>query len=206
MRDPTHLYEGELSPNTDKAARFVSLILQPPFIGVFAFLLLSTLCDSVTDTILCACASIVFAVIIPMGIIVFYARKFGNKDLDVVRREDRSAPLLIGSVAYLVGCGVLYLMDVPKVIWVLMLCYSVVTFAVYLVSTRWKISVHAIGCIGPTMGLFYAFGWPGLLLLISYPLVCWSRYLLRKHTPLQLIGGGILGFLLTGSIFLLLLW
>ena len=206
MRDPTHLYEGELSPGTDRAARFISFILQPPFISVLAFLLLSTLCITVPDVIICATVCIVFSVILPMGIIIFYARKFGNRDLDVVRREDRSAPLLIGSITYLLGCGVLYLMDVPRVIWVLMLCYSVVTFAVYLVSTRWKISVHAIGCIGPSMGLAYAFGWVGLLLLITYPLVCWSRYFLKKHTPLQLIGGGVLGLLLTGLLFHLLLW
>ncbi len=205
MRDPTHLYEGSISPGTEKAARTVSNVLQPPFIGVFAFLLLSTLCGDIADILVCAIVSVVFAVVLPMGIIVFYARKFGNKDLDVVRREDRSAPLIIGASMYAVGTLALYLIDVPRIIWVLMLCYSVVTFAVFLVSTRWKISVHAIGCIGPTMGLVYGFGWPGLLLLISYPLAVWSRYVLRKHTPAQLIAGGLLGFLLTGTIFLILL-
>lgn len=205
MRDPTHLYEGTVSPGTEKAARFVSNLFQPPFIGVFAFVLLSTLCGDAADAVICAVVSIVFSVVLPMGIIVFYSRKFGNKDLDVVRREDRSAPLIIGASMYAIGTLALYLLDTPRIVWVLMLCYAVVTFSVYIVSKWWKISIHAIGCIGPTMGLVYAFGWPGLLLLVSYPLVVWSRYVLRKHTPAQLIVGGLLGFVLTGIIFLVLL-
>ncbi len=205
MRDPTRLFEGQVSPGTERAARIVSTVFQPPFIGVFAFVLLSTLCDNAADAAVCALVSVVFSVVLPMGIIVFYARKFGNKDLDVVRREDRSAPLIIGSSMYALGTLALYLIDTPRIVWVLMLCYAVVTFSVYIVSKWWKISIHAIGCIGPTMGLVYAFGWPGLLLIISYPLVVWSRYVLRKHTPAQLIVGGLLGFALTGAIFLLLL-
>ena len=205
MRDPTRLYEGTVSSGTERFARFLSLVLQPPFIGVFAFLLLSTLAGDALDIAVCAIVSVLFSVVLPMGIIVFYARKFGNKDLDVVKREERSAPLIIGTVMYAIGTLALYLIDAPKVAWVLMLCYSVCTFAIFLISIKWKISVHATGCIGPTMGLAYAFGWAGLLLLVSYPLVIWSRYVLRKHTPAQLIAGGLLGFVITGAIFLLLL-
>ncbi len=205
MRDPTRLFEGQVSPGTERAARIVSAIFQPPFIGVFAFVLLSTLCDNAADAAVCALVSVVFSVVLPMSIIVFYARKFGNKDLDVVRREDRSAPLFIGASMYALGTLALYLIGTPRIVWVLMLCYAVVTFSVYMISKWWKISIHAIGCMGPTMGLAYAFGWPGLLLIISYPLVVWSRYVLRKHTPAQLIVGGLLGFVLTGMIFLLLL-
>ena len=205
MRDPTHLFAGELSPGTYRAARIVSDILQPPILGVVAFVILSTICDTWTEGVLCALVSILFSVVIPMGIIVFYARKFGNDDLDVVRREDRAMPLKIGTAAYAIGTLALYLMGVPKVIWVLMLCYAVVTFSVFIISNWWKISVHAVGCIGPTIGLVFAFGPIGLIMLISYPLVCWSRYFLKKHTPAQLAAGGVLGFVLTEIIFFFLL-
>ena len=205
MRDPTHLYTGEPSPRSYRAARIVSDMCQPPILGVLSFVMLSTLCGSAADIAVCMAVSILFSVVIPMSIIVFFARKFGNSDMDVVRREDRAMPLMIGTAAYAVGTGVLFLMDVPRIIWVLMLCYSVVTFSVYIISKWWKISVHAVGCIGPSMGLIFAFGWPGALLLLVYPLVCWSRYVLKKHTPAQLVCGGILGFVLTGLLFLILL-
>ena len=206
MRDPTHLFEGEISPGTRKLAQFISTIFQPPFIALFAFILLSLKCDTPEQIAVCMAVSVLFSIVIPMAIIVFYARKFGNDDLDVVKREERAAPLLIGTVAYALGTVALFLLDVPDVVWVMMLCYSVVTFSIYIISKWWKISVHATGCIGPTMGLIFAFGWPGAFLFISYPLACWSRYMMRKHTPAQLICGGLLGFVLSGAIFLMLLF
>ena len=40
MRDPTHLFEGSISPKAMKVADLISLISQPPFLAVAAFILL----------------------------------------------------------------------------------------------------------------------------------------------------------------------
>jgi membrane-associated phospholipid phosphatase len=48
------------------------------------------------------------------------------------------------------------------------------------------------------------FPW-GALLILLVPPICWSRYVLRKHTPAQMAGGIIVGFVLTAIIFILLL-
>ena len=73
------------------------------------------------------------------------------------------------------------------------------------ITLYWKISIHAVGVIGPTMALSYAF-WPwGLLFILVLPPIVWSRYVLKKHTPAQLVAGALVGFVITGTVFLLLL-
>ncbi|MBP5394759.1 MAG: hypothetical protein J6Y18_02480, partial [Candidatus Methanomethylophilaceae archaeon] len=69
----------------------------------------------------------------------------------------------------------------------------------------WTISIHAIGCVGPSMALAYVFGWQGGLLILLLPVVIFCRYVLRKHTPAQLAAGALLGLVLTGALFILLL-
>jgi membrane-associated phospholipid phosphatase len=48
--------------------------------------------------------------------------------------------------------------------------------------------------------------WPyGLLYFLLLPPVIWSRYVLQKHTPLQLLMGAVVGFVITAVLFVLLL-
>ena len=205
MRDPTHLYGGTPSPKAKKTAQIISFFLQAPFISIPVFILLSMQADEVGKIVLFSAISIIFATVIPTVAVIIIARRTGNEDVDIVRKEDRMIPLAIGIASYLAGTIVLFLLDSPRIVWVAMLCYCVNTFVIMLITTKWKISIHAIGCVGPSMALAYVFGWPGALLIITLPVVVWCRYILRKHTPAQLAAGALLGFVLTGALFLLLL-
>lgn len=205
MRDPTHLYEGTPSPTARRVAQVISFFAQAPFISVPVFILLCMQADSVSDAILFSAVSIFFATVVPIIAVVIVSKRTGNEDGDIVRKEDRMVPLAIGIASYLAGTVILYLMDSPRIVWVAMLCYCVNTAVIMLITTKWKISIHAIGCVGPAMALAYVFGWVGGLLIILLPIVVWCRYILRKHTPAQLAAGALLGFILTGALFILLL-
>lgn len=205
MRDPTHLYEGTLSPTARRVAQVISFFAQAPFISVPVFILLCMQADSVSDAVLFSAVSIFFATVVPIIAVVIVSKRTGNEDGDIVRKEDRMVPLAIGIASYLAGTVILYLMDSPRIVWVAMLCYCVNTAVIMLITTKWKISIHAIGCVGPAMALAYVFGWVGGLLIILLPIVVWCRYILRKHTPAQLAAGALLGFILTGALFILLL-
>ncbi|MEE3478032.1 MAG: hypothetical protein VZQ26_03735, partial [Methanomethylophilus sp.] len=76
-----------------------------------------------------------------------------------------------------------------------------VTFAITIITNWWKISIHACGMIGPGMAITYAFFPWGLIVFATVPFICWSRYVLRKHTPAQMAGGIIVGFVITAFIF-----
>jgi membrane-associated phospholipid phosphatase len=207
MHDPTHKFEGEVSPGTEKLAKAISLLGQPPFLAIVPFVCICmVLSDDLQKGIICSAASVFAATVLPVVNIMFFSRKYNNSDrMDVVNKEDRMQPLIAGVLGYLVGVILLYLLDAPWPATVLMICYTVVTAAVAVITPYWKISIHTCGVIGPSLGLAFVF-WPvGLLYLLILPPVAWSRYVLKKHTPMQLLMGALLGLVLTLIIFWLLL-
>ncbi len=207
MHDPTHKFQGTLTPEKEKIAKLISLIEQPPFLSIPAFVLLCMLkSDDLTTGILGSIISIFAATVLPILVIVVFSKRYGNEDkLDVVRKEDRFLPLVFGVLSYFIGVGLLYLIGAPNLATVLMLCYALVTFAITVITPYWKISIHSCGVVGPSMALAMGF-WPfGLLYFLLLPPVIWSRYVLQKHTPLQLVMGAVVGFIITEILFILLL-
>ena len=205
LRDPTHLYQGEISPKTERVANYISVIGQPVFIPIPVFILLAT---KISDPVKCALVIIVslfFVTVVPTAVTYYFSIKLGRRDGDIPDRTLRFKPMMLGVVSYLIGTLCLYLMDAPKVMTVLMLCYAVVTFVMTIITLYWKISIHSVGVVGPSMALAVTF-WPwGLLYILLLPPIAWSRYVLKRHTPAQLIAGALTGFLITGVLFLLLL-
>ena len=79
--------------------------------------------------------------------------------------------------------ALLSVVDAPHIMTVMMLSYAISTALVALISTRWKIIIHATSVTGPSMPLSLAF-WPwGTAAFLLLPPVIWSRYVRRKHTP-----------------------
>ena len=204
LRDPTHLFEGEVSEGKLRFAKIASDILQPTMLSIPVFLLLCLKADDINQYAICAAISLFFAVVFPMIEIYAYARYKGTEG-DIPNREDRFIPLVLGTVSYIFGCIGLYLVKAPDIVLALMVAYAVNTIVITFISFRWKISIHAIGVVGPTMALTYAFGPIGLLLILLLPLIMWCRYVLRKHTPAQLVCGALLGFVLTMIVFVIML-
>ena len=203
MHDPTKKFEGTLSPKTEKIAKIISFIGQPPFLSIVPFVsIFIALCDDLTNAIICSVAAVFAAVILPIANIMYFSRRYQNADkLDVEKKEDRMLPLIAGVIGYIVGVALLLLLEAPWLATVLMICYAVVTFAILLITPYWKISVHSCGVIGPSVGLAVAF-WPvGLVYFLLLPPIIWSRYVLKKHTPLQLVMGALVGFVITAIIF-----
>lgn len=205
LHDPTHLFEGEISDRTYATAKLISFVTQPQLFSIVLFAILCTVCSDLTEYAVVYGLCLFFGCIFPIFEVLYYSRKFKNDDGDVVRREDRFIPLLLGVVSYVLGIVSLWFVGAPKIVTVLFVCYAVVTFAITVITTKWKISIHACGMIGPTMAITTVYFPWGALLILLVPPICWSRYVLRKHTPAQMAGGIIVGFVLTAIIFVLLL-
>ena len=205
LRDPTHVFAGEISPGAHRIATAISLIFQPFFVPILVFAILCLIIGDVAEYFKFLGTSLFFVVILPTVATYYFSMKLGRKDGDIPDRTLRWPPMVFGIVSYCLGTIVLYAMDAPIVITVLMLCYAVVTEAMMLITFYWKISIHAVGVMGPTMALAYTF-WPwGLLFILALPPIVWSRYVLKKHTPAQLAGGIIVGVVITSILFWLLL-
>ena len=200
LHDPTRLYEGDLSSGTERASRAVSVVTHAPFLSALMFVLLGITADDPTTVVATIAVSILTATLIPVLVVHHYSVRYGNTDGDVVRREDRARPLIGGVLSYLLGVVLLYAIGAPRICTVMMLSYALSTAVVMLISTRWKISIHVTGVMGPAMALSMVY-WPwGLVMFVLLPPVMWSRYVRGKHTPLQLVGGAVYGFVATGLV------
>lgn len=205
IHDPTHLFEGEVSPGFARFAKMVSLVSHAPFISVPVFIALNLQAPDTSMFLLSTVICIITATVIPTAMVQYYSVKFDNDDGDIVRREDRFVPLLLGTASYLLGYVLLALVGAPAVSTTLMLCYVIVTGVIIVISNYWKISIHATGPMGPILALSYAYG-PAMLALFAFlPVIMVSRYVLRKHTPAQLVCGAALGTVLTIAVFSIML-
>lgn len=198
----------EKDPRKLKIAKTISTFTNPPILCIPLFLIICIVLASngtpFTPSFsfdwglfaICEIISLVFASALPMAIIVFWAKKL-NTDSDISNREDRFAPLIIGTASYFIGFILSWLLNLPSFLTVLLLCYTTNTFIVMLITTKWKISIHTTGLSGPVAALIMLLGPIGALFGLLYPVLIWSRVTLKKHTMAQAISGGVLGFILT---------
>lgn len=188
--------------NKLKTAEAISTITNPPIICIPLFLIICIVLSfdggtfDMSKFIVLELISLVFASVLPMAIIVFWARRL-DTDKDISNRQDRFIPLIVGVVSYFIGFLISILLDVDYFLTLLLLCYCVNTFIVMLITTRWKISVHTTGLSGPVAALILLLGPVGAVFAILYPILIWSRVLLEKHTLSQAICGAVQGFFLT---------
>lgn len=205
MHDPTHLFQGEISPESMRIAKMVSFITQPTILSIPTFILLCLTIPDTTECLMTMGVCLFTAVVLPVINVHYYSVKFHNDDGDIVRREDRFMPLLVGTVCYAIGAVALWLMGAEDIILVLMICYMLCTFSIMLISTRWKISIHATGIMGPSIALGTAYPPYGFLFMLLLPVIAICRYYQKKHTPAQIVGGALFGGLLTVIVFHLML-
>lgn len=181
-----------------KIADVISTINNPPIICIPLFLIICLVLANgdVYKFLELELISLVFASILPMAIILYWAKKLGT-DKDISNRSDRYTPLIVGIISYFIGFLICLLLGLDNFLCVLLLCYSVNTGVVLLITTRWKISVHTTGLSGPVGALILLLGPIGAAFGMIYPVLIWSRVLLKKHTMAQAIAGGVQGFFLT---------
>lgn len=184
--------------NKLKIAKTISTITNPPIICIpLFFIICLVLADGeVFKFIPLEVISLIFASALPMAIILFWAKKLGT-DNDISNRSDRYMPLIVGIVSYFIGFLVSLILGLDHFLTVLLLCYSINTGVVLVITVKWKISVHTTGLSGPVAALILLLGPIGALFGIIYPVLIWSRVLLKKHTMAQAITGGVQGFFLT---------
>lgn len=188
--------------NKLKIAKTISTITNPPIICIPLFFIICLVLSfengmfNFNKFIVLELISLIFASILPMAIIVYWAKKL-NTDKDISNRQDRFTPLVVGIVSYFICFLVSLALGLSDFLTGLLLCYSINTGVVLLITAKWKISVHTTGLSGPVGALILLLGPIGALFGILYPILIWSRVTLKKHTLAQAIAGGVQGFFLT---------
>ena len=71
LHDPTHLYEGDISPGTEKVAKVISAVSYPPFLSAVVFILLSFSADTLPMAVLSMLISVTTSLVIPVTAIMY---------------------------------------------------------------------------------------------------------------------------------------
>ena len=182
-------------------ARWISVVGFAPVLSIPAFAIIVLTESSgqygVTPALF---VSIFFGFMFPSIAMYAFVK---TKGISYDNRESRLLPLLSVAAIYFTGALVAHEIAAPINATILMFCYGTNTLMVYLISLKWKISVHSMGVAGPTTALVFALGALGGLLGMMMLPVVWSRLYMRKHTPGQVAAGGLLGYFLTSIQFFL---
>lgn len=182
-----------------KNARLVSEVFNPLINPIVTFLVLAVSGSRQSNAMVFLHWGV--AITFASGLIFLYIAYLKQKRIidstELIVREQRISPLTFAVLSYALGFGVLTLLNAPWLMRGLMFCYATNTMVVLMITRRWKISIHTTGIAGPLVALTYQFGWMLLPLYILIPIVGLSRVKMRRHTPLQVFIGGILGVVMT---------
>lgn len=133
--------------------------------------------------------------------ILYYFRLISNIQMD--ERKDRVLSLFIVAIMYSLSYYFMSRVVFPDILLKLILSSAASVIVCMLISSLWKISLHACG-IGGLAGLLiylnYYFGLDVrfylILVMLVSGLVGSSRIYLSKHNSLQVYAGWLLGFII----------
>ncbi len=201
-----------------KLANVISIVFHPIAIPTFIFasifgfapMLARPLSNEALLYILVAIFITTFVIpLCSMGVLKLsdYISSLAMKD-----RKERVIPFLFVSVFYGITTYMFYAkMQLNKVLVLIMLAITLISFLIALITFFWKISAHSAAIAG-MMGFFISimvrysletFLVPVILSVLLVGVVMSARLYLNSHTPAEILGGGILGFALSfGTVFL----
>ncbi|MFP4344372.1 MAG: hypothetical protein ACLFU8_06760 [Anaerolineales bacterium] len=196
------LVPGVVKPATrgEQVAHWISQLGSPPALSLLAVALTSLLLDLAAFW---ALVYLVFAVCLPIGYVIWLVRRGRVTDLDLQLREQRTRPFVVTLAGQALALGLLVLGKGPYPLALVAGTALIQTLCIFLITLRWKISVHTSTAASITVLVWsVAGGVAAAPLVVSVPLIAWSRVKLRRHTPAQTIAGVVLG----STVFLMALW
>jgi len=143
--------------------------------------------------------------VIPLTIILLGVRRGQLSDIHIVDREQRHIPLLASILSVALGLVLLYVLPAAgevRALTVAMLAGLVATAAV---TRVWKVSIHTAVATGFAVVYGTTFGVLGWLAVLPAAAIAWSRVRLGDHTLTQVLGGALLGAIVTATVYTSLL-
>lgn len=186
----------------DKLAKIVSQITQPPLIiGVFlTFLVFYYAPDTATGFLWFLIAGGLIGLV--PTVFTFIAVKLGwISDVLLPERKDRIGPFLVAALGTAITLISFYKMDVPTEILVFLMALILVLMVVLLITTFWKISVHAATITVVTVSINVLTDCQYWYLLFLIPIVMWARVYRKRHTVAQVFAGAIVNGVIVYAVF-----
>ena len=148
--------------------------------------------------------SIIFIAILPIVNVLYLKHKKLISDIDASKKDERLLPLAFGALFFLIGFIILKKLNSPLIIQGMMFSSIINTIIIWLITRKWKISIHLI-TLSWSFAIFLFAGFVELIVMIlATSLVSYARYILKAHTLGQLIIGLLLGLISTYTQLILL--
>lgn len=180
-------------------AEFISTVFNPVvFLLLTPFIIVFHETESVSYALKWQIFSLVF-LFIGITFLLFGLHKKVFSDFDITKREERKEFYkisLILSISYLIATiifkGPIFYISVAAV------GIVIGVYILSLINNYLKVSVHLAvsSAFVVTMGILYGVN-VFLPILLILPLTAWSRYFLKKHKPLEMFIGFLVGALVT---------
>ncbi len=190
-----------------KFAKIVSFVFHPllmPTLGFFILLdssvYLSSSINPLTTKITYA-TIFIFTCVLPFINVWFLVNKGFAKDIYLRTRQERKLPYLFSVIYYVILYYFLKPINLPPVIYLMVLGTTIAAIITLLVNLRWKISAHMVGIggvLGAVIGISERFmqnlnGTIIILFLIA-GIIGFARLKLDAHTSSQVYAGFATGF------------
>jgi membrane-associated phospholipid phosphatase len=186
--------DAVLKPSTrgEYLAYGISQVGSPPVMGLLSLIFIAA-SMAVPRVWFWFAVYVLMAMVAPLLFLIWQVRHGRVTDLDIQLREQRKGSLLVTIAGFGVSWLVMTIGQAPMLFKVMAGAGFVQWLIVFLITLRWKISVHTSSAAGMTMLILHVFGLAAAPLVISLPLIAWSRVKLRRHTLGQTIAGALLG-------------
>lgn len=131
----------------------------------------------------------------PILFVLFLLKTGRIKELHMSDTRERHLPYVIAVLFALTAYFIIARFNGPELLRCLALFNIIELAALALINVYWLISIHATGIMALFMLVGLVWGWPiSLLLVLPFVIsVCWVRLYLKRHTPLQVAAGIVLG-------------
>jgi len=201
----------------NKIAFAVSALFHPIFMPLYAVIILFNLdfyfANILTTEAKWIIVGLLFTitVVTPFFLIYMYQRFGIIESYRLDKREDRPLPFITIGSLYYVCFYILKNLNLPAIIYLVLLSATILVLIAFIINFFWKISVHTLS-IGSIVGLLISLSIAYqinilFLILISIlisGIVGWARLTMKAHSNLQVYAGFIVGLVFMLTLFLVL--
>jgi hypothetical protein len=182
--------------NRTKLAEYVSAVMNAPLITLLTFIPLVYRFGEGATVQLLGLTSF-FGCFLPLILVVYMLKRGIISDFYANDRDERFIPFMATILSYTMGTVALMAVRAPEQITALMACYIVNGVVLLLITTKWKISIHASGIASPVTALVYLLGTRLMPLFLLFLPVAWARVELKAHDKKQVTAGAVISTVLT---------
>lgn len=193
------------------SALAISILLHPILMPTFGMVMFCLACPTIANIlmtrhlILSLTGTLFFTLLIPTVMLLLLRKRGQIESLYITDAKQRTTPYIYTIICYCIWAYFLRMMlRMPLFIFLVAVGAIIALVSILIINNWWKISAHLTGLGGLIGGICsFALNYaivPTYIIIIAFILallLMYTRLYLNAHTPLQVVGGLVLGIFST---------